>query len=103
MKKRVLSAVLCCTMMAGTFAFVPSVLGVGNDSAVTVSAARNYGGLYYVNKNIALSYYYGSGQKSKTIPKGAKINVTTDGRTTYGGVTGNITYYINNGYTSKIG
>lgn len=98
MRKRIFSAVLCCAMMAASFAGVPALGGNSNaDNSITVSAAsKNYGGLYYVSKRTVVGYYC-NGLKSKEYPKGTYVSISTDGYLWVNGIKTNVTGYISSG------
>lgn len=101
MKKRFLSAVLCCAMLAGSFAVPTTSFMSVADNTLSVSAA-SYGGVYYVNQSFTASFYFYSGQMSKTFKAGSKISITSDGYYFYYGSNGRYTKINMKPYMGKM-
>ncbi|MDO5560361.1 MAG: hypothetical protein Q4F95_12290 [Oscillospiraceae bacterium] len=99
MKKRIVSALICSAMMLSSFVGVP---GSGKDLSLTtlntVSAATNYGGVYYVSIRWNQILDQGVPIKNHTY-----VTVSNTGKYTARDINGNmktidVTAYISWGY-----
>ncbi len=76
MKKKILSAALCCILMAGSFASAPALSKVSDsfDTGLTVSAASS--GTYRVRWNFIAYGYYKNGRQGFLFYQNCDFEVT---------------------------